>query len=222
MTWRVRGLAQHAGDVLRCWKACVRRYLRGLGSVFSKTDFWPAAHAGNAARTFAWWFAPAYIAALLFEHAPSTCKQSYLCRAAEQGISPELWNVLGCLGVALLGLAALVPSCRMVAKMANKVLANTYSIGCLSLGLVTGKASQSLTEANVIAWRDWLGGISVLALIVVLVAMNGVVWYMSFLAGDDDRPSPVLRKWSSHDVMRRMPVALVLIILPLYCLLKSR
>jgi hypothetical protein len=100
--------------------------------------------------------------------------------AISEGIGPHLWNVVGTLGLVLVGFFLLFPRSQFIARSAHQVLINTYAIGGLSFGLLFGQLSTALASAaaNVALWKAWLMGAGGVFLAFQALALNFSLWYL--------------------------------------------
>lgn len=79
----------------------------------------------------------------------------YLTKALEQGISPELWNVVGVLSFSLASFSIVFPRWISLARVARHVLQANFCIGSLMLGLLLGHAAVYASSGLISDWRSW-------------------------------------------------------------------
>lgn len=116
----------------------LREYLRAQLQQFDRTALWSSHIAKEGALIVFWWAAPAFLIVWFVARYREYVPSAYFEAAISEGIGPHLWNVVGTLGLLLVGLALLFPGSRFIARSAYQVLINTYAIGGLSFGLLFG------------------------------------------------------------------------------------
>jgi hypothetical protein len=121
----------------------------------------------------------------LREHTPGR-----LSKAVAQGVSPELWNVIGTIGLILSGVAltSIKVKCvhQVAAKAANRVLIVAFEVGLLGYGIIATQLFFEFRQTSVPAWQAWFFGIEITFLIVVVLLLNCLLWYLSCLVFRED------------------------------------
>lgn len=198
--------------------ATVRQYLDRQFNMFSTSDFFSRKELMGALLTYFYWVVPGFLFVITVEWLARFRSTAYLKKAIEQGVSPELWNVIGCFGAVLFGLSLLLPKWRFAAKAAKQVLANTFAIGSLSFGLILGQIFVELGSTNLAIWKWWFFGIGFGILLLMVTVLNFFTWYISSLAGQDT----LLEKWSRVDLIARILTAAIISSAPILFLLSER
>lgn len=143
-----------------------------------------------------WWAVPAFVLVLMVDRYPKYLPSTYLDKAISEGIGPHLWNVIGTLGLFLVGLALLFPRSKFIAKSAHQVLINTYAMGGLSFGLVTGQLITEFVPAseNIETWKAWLLGTEALFLVCQIILLNLSLWYLGHLMASREHDDGFLHR----------------------------
>ena len=133
----------------------LREYLRTQLQPFDRAALWSSSVAKEGALVVFLWAAPSFLIVWLVASYRKFVPSAYLEAAISEGIGPHLWNVVGTLGLALVGLALVFPRSRLIARSAYHVLINTYAIGGLSFGLLFGQLATALASAaeNLASWK---------------------------------------------------------------------
>lgn len=112
----------------------------------------------TALSEFLLWVVPSVAFVLAVSWLESFRSAEYLQAAIQQGIGPELWNVIGCFGFSLLGAALLLPRMQQLARAANFALTTAFGIGAMTYGLLIGKAIVAISAPTVQTWQAWFWG----------------------------------------------------------------
>jgi hypothetical protein len=205
------------------WAATPRDYLRlhidGIQHVHMLT--WSRGLA--ALGEFCLWVVPAVAFVLAVSWLESFRRADYLQAAISQGIGPELWNVIGCFGFSLFGLALLWPRARITRLAAHHVLANAFGIGALTFGLLLGQSIVAIAGATVEAWQAWFFGVSVTLLFLISALFNLAAWYGALLTSPAaQQDGGFLHWWSGRPLLLRGSLALLLMLLPIALLIAER
>ncbi|WP_194435172.1 hypothetical protein [Vibrio fluminensis] len=169
----------------------------------------------KALISFFSWFLPAF----LFVLWSSYCypESEFYSKAINEGKAPNFWNLIGSLGVLLFGACLLLPKTRGISYVTNRVLLNTYSVGCLTLGLVVGQLFF-LPYDTLTWWQAGLFGSGVVVSLFFVICFNLIVWYLAFLTS---RYSQFLDKMATLSVFYRLPISLTVMSLMVYLLLNA-
>ncbi|MCV2437181.1 hypothetical protein [Paucibacter sp. DJ2R-2] len=161
----------------------LRQYLRTQVQPFDSAALWSPRVAKEGALIVFWWAAPSFLIVWLVARFRNYLPATYLESAISEGIGPHLWNVVGTLGLVLVGFALLFPRSRFVARSAYHVLINTYAIGGLSFGLLFGQLFSTFTAStkNLALWKTWLMGAGGVFLAIQVLALNFSLWYLGHL-----------------------------------------
>ncbi|EGQ8517832.1 hypothetical protein [Vibrio parahaemolyticus] len=169
----------------------------------------------KALISFLSWFLPAFLFVLWSSaYYPES---EFYSKAADEGKAPNFWNLIGSLGVLLFGVCLLFPKAGVISYATNKVLLNTYSVGCLTLGLVVGQLFF-LPYDTLTWWQAGLFGSGVVVSLFVVICFNLIVWYLAFLTS---RCSQFLDKLATLSVFYRLPISLGILSLIVYLLLNA-
>ncbi len=161
----------------------IRSYIDSEISKLQRGDFSPAPGLREAIRTFIWWVIPAMALVEYTMWCSRVGGAEHLAAAIEEGIGVNLWNVMGSIGIALLGLLIIAPGSRFASDASKNVLMNTYAIGCLSLGLLMGQGEYAVrTSWGVDEEFGWETG-GLLHRMLMAVGINAFVWYIGFHSG---------------------------------------
>lgn len=194
----------------------IRKYLLKQLQPFDKTALWHPNVVKESLLPLLGWASPAFLIVCLVaryrEHVPS----AYLEAAISEGIGPHLWNVVGTLGLVLVGFALLFPRSRFIAKSAYQVLINTYAIGGLSFGLLFGQLATALSSAatNVALWKAWLMGAGSIFLAVQALSLNFSLWYLGHLMASREASDGFLHRVERVDLRLRVIGFFFLAVLP--------
>jgi hypothetical protein len=96
----------------------LRTYLRTQLQPFDRTALWSSHVAKEGLLVVFWWAVPSFAIVLLVAHYRDHLPSAYLESAISEGIGPHLWNVIGTLGLVLVGFALLLPRSRFIARSA--------------------------------------------------------------------------------------------------------
>lgn len=202
----------------------LRQYLRTQLSPFDRGALWSSHVAKEGASVVFWWAAPSFLIVCLVarfrEHVPS----AYLQSAISEGIGPHLWNVVGTLGLVLVGFALLFPGSRFIARSAYQVLINTYAIGGLSFGLLFGQLATALASAtaNIALWKTSLLGIGGVFLAVQALTLNFSLWYLGHLMASREACDGFLHRVERVALRLRLVAFLFLAALPITLLFMEK
>jgi hypothetical protein len=177
----------------------------------------------TALGEFLLWVVPSVAFVLAVSWLASFRSAEYLQAAIQQGIGPELWNVIGCFGFSLLGAALLLPRMQQLARAANFALTTAFGIGAMTYGLLIGKAIVAISAPTVQTWQAWLWGAGIGVLFLLVAVFNFVVWYGALLTSPvAQQVGGFLHWWSGRPLLLRAAIALFLILLPIVLLVAER
>jgi hypothetical protein len=168
-------------EKLKTLAESIRAYVLEQLALFDRTALWSSKVAKEGVLVAFWWAVPAFFLVCSVEKFHQKLPSTYLEAAISEGIGPHLWNVIGTLGLVLVGFALLFPKSKYVAKCAHQVLINTYAIGGLSFGLLFGQLATSIASANIEQWKLWLLGVGGVFLAIQLLLLNFSLWYLGHL-----------------------------------------
>lgn len=202
----------------------LREYLRTQLQPFDRAALWSSHVAQEGVLVIFWWAAPSFLIVWLVaryrEHVPS----AYLEAAISEGIGPHLWNVVGTLGLVLVGFALLFPRSQFIARSAHQVLINTYAIGGLSFGLLFGQLATALASAaaNVALWKAWFMGAGGVFLVFQALVLNFSLWYLGHLMASREASDGFLHRAEGVDLRLRFVAFLLFAVLPVTLLFMER
>lgn len=166
--------------------------------IFTRKDFHSKDHLLEGIRIFLSWAIPAFIfVAWVNRFEPENV---FYQKAITEGIGPNLWNVMGSFGCIAFGVSLFFPSCKKLTLIGRHILSNTYSMGCLTFGLLFGQWCYIPLD-NLVWWQQGLFGIVSVLLLGVVVALNYLIWYLYFLLQENEFEPNFLSKVSN---MRRI------------------
>lgn len=195
----------------------LREYICTQLQPFDRAALWSSHIAKKGALVIFSWATPSvlivWLVARYRKHVPS----AYLEAAISEGIGPHLWNVVGTLGLVLVGFALLFPRSRFIARSAYQVLINTYAIGGLSFGLLFGQLATALTSAaaNVASWKAWFMGAGGFFLAVQALTFNFSLWYLGHFMASREASDGFLHRVEGVALRLRLAAFLFLAVLPI-------
>ncbi|WP_155774593.1 hypothetical protein [Burkholderia stagnalis] len=191
-------------------------YIKEQLTPFERSTVWSPLVFVEGVTIVFWWAAPAMIAVWLITYFRKHLPFNYLNAAISDGIGPHLWNVVGMLGLALFGLAVLIPRCKFIANSAYQVLINTYAMGGLAIGLLIGQITARLPSAlsKLELWKAWLTGTGIAFVMLELFALNFSLWCLASLMRTAAGHDGFLRRVERIDLRLRFLAFVFLSILP--------
>ncbi len=176
---------------------------------FSKSDFFLKRQFLNGLIIFCTWAIPSFMfVSWSSNYHPEV---EFYRNAINEGIGPNLWNVIGSFGLFSFGLTITFPNFSWLADIAWKVLSSTYAIGSLSFGLLLGQWVFLLINNNLIWWKLGLFGVTSGLLLVILFFYNLALWYFSFLIQQrNSDTSPFLIKIGQMHLLWRIVFGLAI------------
>ncbi|NAX24946.1 hypothetical protein CAG64_05540 [Vibrio sp. V38_P2S17PM301] len=181
----------------------MKNYIRSELAHFSRWDFTPSRQVAlSAIGTFASWFIPAFLFVLWASH--YFPEHEFYKKTIDEGKAPNFWNAIAVLGLFLACLVLMFPRFDFLKSCAISVLNNTYSIGCLTLGLLLGQWFFLPWEA-LIWWQQGLFAGGSLFLVVIALIINFWVWYIAYLLSEQ---SSFLEKFMQMKIWQRVVIAL--------------
>jgi len=183
----------------------MRQFILRQINIFDKYDFWVGRQWTEAVSVFSWWAGPAFVIVILANaYQPDS---EFYQKAISEGIGPNLWNLLGSFGLFTFGLAVILPNHEWPSMVAEKILSNTYAMGCLTFGLLLGQWVLVLNTSSLIWWKTGLFGVTSGLLLVIVLFYNLVVWYLSFIIRNRHRMrSPLIIKLQQFGVLPRVAI----------------
>lgn len=161
----------------------IENYLSTQLEPFDRTVLWSPRVWKEGALVMLWWSLPSFLIVWLCSQHREYVPSKYIEAAISEGIGPHLWNVVGALGLLLVGFALLFPRSGFIARSAYQVLINAYAIGGLSLGLLSGQFATAMVSAtdDVVSWKKWLIGAGWCFLVIQALVLNFSLWYLAHL-----------------------------------------
>jgi len=193
----------------------IKTFFKSQFSEFEIQDFDPRTQWGSAWSIFGAWAIPSF----LFVYCVETYRpeNEYFIKAIDQAIGPNLWNVIGSFGLCLFGMAIIFSNIETIAKVTNKILFGTYSIGALTLGVLTGQWLFVANKSELIWWQVGIFDIKSAIFLVILLALNCFIWYLTFLLKTDTgNKSTPLTKLENMNLSWRVSTGLGIIVLIIY------
>ncbi len=162
----------------------IRSVLEKELSAFSLRDIIPSAGWRDYGVTSAYWIIPAALYVLLVENLGWLRKADDLYKVIKgESDGPGLWNVMGALGLLLLGISiatSKTESChKLLAKLSHGVLVKTFEIGLLTFGILLGKLIFAFEKANIPMPQIWLRGVCFFLQFAIVFAMNTFTWCLA-------------------------------------------
>jgi hypothetical protein len=189
---------------------------------FEQTNFSPRSGMKDAMTIFLWWFMSAFIFVFIVQWLSKYRSVKYLSQAINDGIGPNLWNVIGIFGFSLFGAALLFPNQQYVSFAANRVLTNVYAVGSLMFGLLLGQLVSGMSESSLTTWQTWLFGSAFIFLFILVLFINFATWYLSFLIYDSKGKTSFVTNVEKLGIWWRIGIGLMVLLLPLYLMLAER
>lgn len=147
-------------------------------SHFNRNDFNPGSKLFEAIAEMLYWVIPAVLFVFITQkHYPDV---EFYKSAMDEGIGPNLWNAIGSFGLFAFGIAIALSKEIWPSKIARNILQNTYSIGCLTIGLIIGQFFSQY-PTNALWWQHGLFGVTSVLLIGIVILYNLSIWYLGFL-----------------------------------------
>ncbi|WP_200258030.1 hypothetical protein [Halorhodospira neutriphila] len=171
----------------------VRAFFRSNFGHFAKEDFWPGKKWIEPTKIFFVWAIPAFFFVLWSSKYASDAQ--FFQSAVREGIGPNLWNLIGSLGLFVLGLSVIFPGFDSLRGIARNILLNTFAIGSLTFGLLFGRFFVNFPIGGISWWKEGLFGVTSALLFFVVFLYNLAIWYLSYLLGVDNiEKSPFVSK----------------------------
>lgn len=157
----------------------------------------------NYALGLAYWIVPAVASVIVVDWLSKFRSVAYLNKALGQGVSPELWNTIGIVGMFLFGLSIITSKTnalhKRVTKAAHGVLLVAFDVGLLIFGILLGQFIVLFNDEStrLQAWQAWFLGISIPFLMVLLLFLNTSLWWFATIAYSKTGRSRVMEKCSN-------------------------
>ncbi len=196
----------------------LRAYLQLELTGLDRETLWTSFNLKGAWKVLFWWVVPAYLVVIVTFLHKGILPKVYLQAAIGEGIGPHLWNVMGVFGLILVGLSVIYPRASLISHSAYHVLTNTYSVGCLSLGLIAGQLTTIFLNSEApTPSKLFLAGIG--GALIALVAFNIILWYLAHLMIRQTQGKCLLTQLPKIDLRLRVFVALLVGGIPIVYLL---
>lgn len=194
----------------------LKTYLKAQMEPFDHSALWSPKIAKEGAWVVFWWAIPAFALVLLVANYKEYLPSVYLEAAISEGIGPHLWNVIGTLGLVLVGVALIFPRSKFIAKSAHQILINTYAIGGLSFGLLSGQLAAALPTAwaKVATWKAWLIGAGGIFLVLQVLLLNFSLWYLGHLMASRENSDGFLHRVERVAIPVRLAAFALFAVLP--------
>jgi hypothetical protein len=187
----------------------MKEYLQQQLNIFEKSDVAPNEHWNHALIVFSAWFFSSFLFVLWANAYYPDAKMYH--SAINEGIGPNLWNVIGSFGIFSFGAAIVFCNSKWAPLVAEKILSNTFAIGCLTLGLLTAQWLTLIKNSEMIWWKTGLFGITSGFLIIVVCIYNLGIWYMGYLVQSrDNHPSKFIIKMRRVNLLVRILIAFII------------
>lgn len=197
----------------------MKRFLINQFKFLDKKDFFPKNELWIALSIFLAWALPAFLFAVWANKFYPDNKVYHL--AIKEGIGPNLWNVIGILGFFSFGIALSLSKFSVPSFIAKNLLANTYTLGSLTFGLLAGQWCF-LPFDELIWWQQGLFGVTSFVLFIIFFFYNFVIWYLSFLLKRPEKNKSVfLASFNKMHWSCRIGLGLLISSIALFVLLSS-
>ncbi len=204
----------------------VRTKLKSAFVIFEKADFKPSTGWRECFVTSSWWIGPTFFSVLVVDWLRKFRTTEYLNKALTQGVSPELWNVIGTMGLFLLGLSIVTAKTdflhRCLSKASSRVLLITFEIGLFALGIMLGQLLRTFSKAQLPAWQAWFWGIRFGVLLTIVFGLNIAVWYLARVSHYGKGKAPIMSKLARWSLPVDIIVGATVAVLPICFLLLER
>lgn len=144
------------------------------------------------------WALPSVFAVLLIHKIGQHHPTRYFDTAINQGISPQLWNVVGAIGLLFFGccivLIRIQGLFRLSAKLAGPVLRVASDMGLFGIGLMLGKLFIAFDSTPLLLWQMVFLGIAFGWLFFLMLFLNFILWLASRLVDSPNGPALIVRK----------------------------
>ncbi|HEY5604235.1 MAG TPA: hypothetical protein VIM41_14125 [Gammaproteobacteria bacterium] len=194
----------------------VREFCRSIAI----SDFRPSVGFSEYFVLSAAWLLPSFFAVIFINWFSRHHSAQYFETAISQGISPQLWNVTGAIGLLFFGLT--VASLRiqaisnLFAKISSPVLRVAFEMGLLGFGLMLGKLFVAFDNSQLERWQAWFYGITLGWLFALVLAINSLLWLAARLLESKMGPAPILNKAVGWHWLLQVAVGLFFVVSPIW------
>ncbi len=164
---------------------------------------------------FLYWSIPSFFFALLQKIENHNFPSLYIKSAVEEGIGPHIWNIFGSIGLVFFGLTIIAPRFKFFRISASQILLNTYAMGSLSIGLMTGNLSIIFDSSRIDFWNEIFLKISFFLLLTTIVTINFATWYCAKIIGKEEQKDCLTHLLTKVDIKIRLVLGILIAILPI-------
>jgi hypothetical protein len=164
------------------------------------------------------WFLPAFISFIVFQHYKSSGYFNYILKALNQGISVYLWNLMAGIGCIFFGIGILFPKNKTKLKLlknSRNILLNTFKMGLLALGVLMGEALLFQGHFRFYtSWQKWFFDAAFLMMLIEAFFINLTLWVVAVLIYNPyipDKKTKLIKKIEGRTVYRVLIPILILI-----------
>lgn len=189
-------------------------------------DFRPSSGFREYIRSSLYWIIPSFLGVLIIYCLSQYRSTYYLNKALDEGISPQLWNVIGSIGFLFFGLSILcLPFNRFfyaLSRIATKLLLITFEMGLLTFGIILGKMTIAFNITPLQTWQAWFFTITLWLLVVLVFVLNSLIWFAARIIDNASGAAPILKKASNWHWTIRLLICLFFTVIPILFLLLER
>jgi hypothetical protein len=204
----------------------VRTKLNSMLTILEKVDFKPSTGWGEFFQKSWWWSGSTFFGVLVIDWLGKFRATEYLNKAITQGVSPELWNVIGAVGLFFLGLSIVTVKTdfphRWLSKASSRILLIASEIGLFAFGISLGQLLGAFSKAQLLAWQAWFWGISIGILLTLLLVTNFLLWYLARVSHYENCKAPLMSKLACWSLPEDIIVGATVAGLPIWFLLLKR
>ena len=161
----------------------LRQFLIRQFGFFEGKDFDSRPQATEAILTFLSWVVPT----IVFVYWSNTFYPTteVLSKTVIEAFSPNLWNTFGVIGMFLSGVAIAFSTIPAFPRIANRVLHNAFSMGCLMWGVLVGRLIL-LPFEELEWWQQGIYGFTFAYFLIIALLYNTFLWYLGSLMQNKD------------------------------------
>lgn len=145
-----------------------------INDLFSKNDF-----KNEVVYFFLWFTFSASFVIWSNTYYPDVV--SYQEAIQEGMISSNLWSALGSMGFFVAGMAIAFSKFTKLRKSAKALLDSSYSVGCLSLGLMAGQVFVLVKTDGLIWWQTTIYATVISISLTILIGVNFMIRLFGYL-----------------------------------------
>ena len=194
--------------------------VRNFCNSIAISDFRPSIGFSEYFSLSAAWLLPSFFAVIFIHWFSRHHSTQYFETAVSQGISPQLWNVIGAIGFLFFGSAVASLRIRaisnLLAKISSPVLRVAFEMGLLGFGLMLGKLYVAFDNAQLESWDSWFYRITFGWLFPLVLAINSLLWLASRLIESDKGQAPILHKVVSWHWSIQVVVGSFFVVVPIW------